>query len=193
MGSQSAGAARAAASICLGDASGFVWTEHRPRGWRWGEAEHGALRRGRRRATLIWSALCPSDSGKHWPFLSREMTPFVCASANPSESNTKNWQKWSLEAGQLSKGYYSNPDGKLEHLSWGCGLLSVRGKTRDRPQTWSWRDWMQVPREKRIKGSASEKNWEFTDTLWIQSLAKNELVYKARFPPGLLVTWSKIK
>lgn len=57
------------------------------------EAEHGALRRGRRRATLMWSALCPSDRGEHWPFLSREVTPFIRVSANPSESNTKNWQK----------------------------------------------------------------------------------------------------
>ena len=131
--------------------------------------------------------------GEHWPFLSREVTPFIRVSANPSESNTKNWHKWSLEAGQLSKGYYSNPDGKLRAPELRLWTAECERKDSSRPQTWSWRDWMQVPREERIKGSASEKIWEFRDTLLIQSLAKNEVVYKARFPPGLLITWSKIK
>lgn len=47
---------------------------------------------GRCRPALTWSTLCPSE-GEALALFKQGSGPFICVSANPSESNTKNWQK----------------------------------------------------------------------------------------------------
>lgn len=59
------------------------------------------------------------------------MTQATCVLANPSGSNREDELAGRKSgAGKLSQGSYDNPDGKFEHLSWGCGSDECERKVR---------------------------------------------------------------
>lgn len=121
------------------------------------------------------------------------MTQSVRVSANPSGRDTEDELAERKSGGRtIIQRDYNNPDGKFEHLSWGCGTNEGEWKRfQTDPKARADSTGMRAPRENR-RSRASERNCP-REKVYTREFQAEQTLQQFTKPGSHQHWWSKVK